>query len=252
MFQIYITEFCYRFFYIIFSLISCIALTLVKIDIILVVEIYPFLKFSAKKLLATRVTDLIDIAWMLSFYNSLLLVYPLFLHHLLSFMKMGFYDYQTCILFKIFKCSTLTYVIFFTFLHLSFLPNLFNFLLSWKISSFQSLLMVQIELRITHYINWILATKCLLSSIVYWLSIILVKVLIITNLNNVYNEVKKWKKQILFSFIFLLFLLFPPDLYLQFVLLLTSSTFIELIFLSLCYIIKNSENANYTTIAKKA
>nr|YP_009316524.1 SecY-independent transporter protein [Kappaphycus alvarezii]AOV83607.1 SecY-independent transporter protein [Kappaphycus alvarezii] len=239
MFRIYAVEFCYRFFYILFSFSGCLILALIKTDVILLVEIYPFLEFSTEKLLATRVTDLIDIVWILSLYNSLLFVYPLFVYHLIVFLKMGFYNYQIYVLLRVIKLSTLIYMIVFTFLHLYFLPNLFSFLLSWKISSFENLLNVKTELRITYYVDWILSTKCFISSIVYWLSIIISKVLLIMNLNKIYEKAKRHKKQTLFLMVLFLFLLFPSDVYLQFGLLLISSFLVELIFLSLCYMIKN-------------
>nr|YP_010555071.1 SecY-independent transporter protein [Kappaphycus malesianus]UYR20492.1 SecY-independent transporter protein [Kappaphycus malesianus] len=239
MFQIYAVEFCYRFFYILLSFFGCLILALIKIDVILLFEIYPFLEFSTEKLLATRVTDLIDVVWILSFYNSLLFVYPLFVHHLIVFLKMGFYNYQTYVLLRVIKLSTLIYMIVFAFLHLYFLPNFFSFLLSWKISSFENLLNVKTELRITYYIDWILSTECFISSVVYWLSIIISKVLLTMNVDGIYEKAKRCKKQTLFLMVLSLFLLFPSDFYLQFGLLLISFFLVELIFLSLCYMIKN-------------
>nr|YP_009445883.1 Sec-independent protein translocase component TatC [Betaphycus gelatinus]ATX68824.1 Sec-independent protein translocase component TatC [Betaphycus gelatinus] len=251
MFRIHAKEFFYRFFYIVSGFFGCLTLSLLKVDIILLMIVNPFQKFSAEKLLATKVTDLIDTVIALSFYNSLLFIYPLFIYHLISFLKASFYDYQICIFFKILILSTLMYLISLSFLHLLFLPGFFNFLLSWKTDSFQNLLSVETELRIINYINWILLTEYLMSSLIHWLFIIIFKTSMAVELNDIYKGVKRWKKQMLFFLIFLLFLLFPPDFYLQFSLLFVSILFVEIIFILLCYIVKNSKNADYTAIIKK-
>lgn len=57
----YSTELVYRFLYISLSFIFCIIITLLNIQILLLVETYPFLQFSNKKFIVTQTTDLIDV-----------------------------------------------------------------------------------------------------------------------------------------------------------------------------------------------
>nr|YP_009445910.1 Sec-independent protein translocase component TatC [Eucheuma denticulatum]ATX68852.1 Sec-independent protein translocase component TatC [Eucheuma denticulatum] len=250
-FQVYAIELFYRFLHIAFGFMICLVLSFLKIDTVLLLKIYPFLKFSKETLLATKVTDLIDVVWTLSLNVSFLFIYPLFLYHLVTFLKTSFQKCQNYVLFRVLSLTAIIYVIIFYFLHSYVVPSVFNFLLSWKLNSFQNLLNIKTELRIIDYVDWILLTGFLISSIIYCLTTFLLKFLIIIDLNVIYNRIKKWKKQVLFFLIFLLFLLFPSDIHLQFSLLFISFLSTEFIFLFVCYIIKNSKNANYTTITKK-
>lgn len=56
----YATETFYRFLYVLLSFLICLVITFYYMDLLILLETYPFLEFANKKFIITHTTDLLN------------------------------------------------------------------------------------------------------------------------------------------------------------------------------------------------
>ena len=199
------------------------------------IETYPFLQLSNKKFISTQTTDLIDAVWILTFSTSFLFVYPFFVYQIISFSKNSWYEYQIYFTTNLFCYSLVLYVISLLFLYYYFLPILLDFLSQWEIKQTTSILNIEIEFRILNYIQWILTFRYVFSFLFYVVTLFVCFFSFLLNSIIKYNLLKFHRKLFIFLNTLFFFLIIPSDFYLQFLVIFSSFTLYEIVFLFLCY-----------------
>nr|YP_010027356.1 Sec-independent protein translocase [Sarcopeltis skottsbergii]QOS04477.1 Sec-independent protein translocase [Sarcopeltis skottsbergii] len=235
LFYFYSIEVVYRYFYIVISFIFCVIIAFLHVQILLLVETYPFLQFSSKKFLVTQTTDLFDVVWILIFSTSLLFVFPLFFYQIVLFSKNSWYEYQTYFIYKLLLFSLLTYIFSLILCYFYFLPALLDFLSQWEIKQSASILNVEIEFRILNYINWILSFRYIFCFLFYIILFFFFFFHFLLELNVKYNLLKFHRNLFIFLNTFFLFFVVPSDILLQFFIIFFSFIFYEILFFILCY-----------------
>lgn len=247
----YIVELFYRNFYLFFSFCCCLLVSYFNIQVLFLIETYPFLLFSRKKFIATYVTDLFDCIWLLLTSTSFLFIFPLFIFHLIHFSKSSWYNYQFYLAKYLFVIAINFYWIFMFLCYLNIFPAILNFFTQWEIKEFASILDIKIEFRIFDYINWILKFRYLLNFINFCFITFLIKILFLFSLKNIYKNIKIYRKQFCFCTILLIFFSTPPDFYLQLFTITIIFIFYELVFFLVCYKIYNSDLNAYSPSINK-
>ena len=238
----YLFEIIYRFFHIVISFSCCSLIVFYRIEVLLLLETYPFLKFTDKKFLVTHTTDLINLVWYLVFSTSFFAVFPVFFHQLIQFSKSSWYKYQLEFSKNLFIFPLLFYYMCIILCYLKLFPLVLNFLTEWKLTKIKTFLDIKIEFRILNYINWISSLKYCLSFSSYLFLLLIIHIWFLFTFKNIYKIMKFHRKKICFLSIFFLFILAPPDILLQFFILLNNYLFYEVVFFILCYKLCNSKN----------
>nr|YP_009774172.1 Sec-independent protein translocase [Caulacanthus okamurae]QIZ74789.1 Sec-independent protein translocase [Caulacanthus okamurae] len=239
MYRLYIKEFSYRSFYVLISLSLCVCVVFFNIELFFLIETYSFLKLGSKQFLALNVTDFIDVIWTLSVFMSTIFIYPLFLHHACSFFKNCWYDYQTYFVKKVVFKSYALYIISLIFCYIHVLPLVFCFLFQWEAKSLKTILSIKVELNILSYTLWVISFKHHFSYTLHVILLVIAAANVLFNFLKVYHFFKTYKKHLSFYSLVLIFLFSPPDVYLQFMLVLFIFLSAELVFLVMCYLITN-------------
>nr|YP_009488826.1 protein translocase subunit SecY [Grateloupia filicina]AWD77497.1 protein translocase subunit SecY [Grateloupia filicina] len=236
----------FRFTYVFISFTLCSIISIYNINWLLLVLTYPFLKFFTKKFITTHVTDLFDVIWTLTNSISFLFILPLTFYQLLSFFKSGWYAYQINIL-KTSYYYIYTTLSFITILcYTIFLPSTLNFLVYWeKIEQNNSLLIIDTEFRILNFVHWVLNFQYSFTFLIFLYLLIVFLLWTLIKPIKVYLAIKSYRKQLSFYSLVLLFLLSPPEIFLQFYLIFFVITFYEAVFFFVCYKISNSNEYAY-------
>ena len=237
----YTLELFYRFFYTFISFILCCVILYPNIQTLLLVETYPFLKLSEKKFIATHVTDLFECIWLLIISTSLLTTFPLFFFHLIQFSRTSWYDYQLYLAKQLLIFPIIIYLLFLFLCYLSLFPLILTFLEQWELKKVASILSIKVEFRILSYLNWILITRYLSGFFTFLFFTFLIKSIFLFNSKSFYNSIRIFRNQFSFTTILIFFFFTPPDIHLQFLIILFTFIFYELIFFLSCYKICNSK-----------
>lgn len=209
-FYVYCFEFFVRFLYILFSFFFCLLIIFYHNTIILLFEIYPAIKFSYNKFLVTQVTDLFETLWLLCFYFSYLVIFPLVNFHIYCFFSTSWYLYQKELLFDISLLFWVAFLSFFLLSHYNIIPYFLVFLFQWEKKDI-SLFSIIIENRIYAYINWVLIFNWFLSFVFSFLVIIVLFSFYFFKLDMLYNILKIYRKITIFLLIVIIFFLVPFD-----------------------------------------
>nr|WDA66145.1 preprotein translocase subunit SecY [Lithothamnion corallioides] len=233
-YNIYFYELVIRSLYIFFSYCICLVILFLNIEILFLFEIYPFMNITNNRFISTRLTDFVDVVWTLSAFMSTLFVLPLFVYHINSFFYNSWYTYQINFFKKLIRISIISFLITYFIIHNNLLSSIFTFFLYWEITEESSLLRIEAETTILSYMNWILFFKSLFS---FLFSLGLFNLLILLNfikIKYIHKYFKLYKNIFIYLFIFLSFLITPPDLFLQLFIILFNLILFNLILFILC------------------
>ena len=242
--QFYVIEVYFRFFYFFISFFLCIIISFYYIELLLLIETYPFLEFSRKKFIVTHTTDLINMVWSLIISTSFFMVFPTFFYQLIQFSKASWYLYQLKFCNKLFIIPLIIYYFSIIICYFKLFPLLLEFLIQWQLLYSKTFLNIVIELRILDYISWILSLRYCFCFLIYIFVLLLINLLVFVFIKNVYWILKFHRHKFCFLNIFSLFILAPPDILLQFFIILFCFIFYEIIFFIICYKIYNNKAQN--------
>ena len=231
----YFLELGYRIGYILTSFTICLIIAFQNIELLLLVETYPFLELSHKKFIVTQTTDLINSIWLLVFSNSFFVVFPMFFYQIIGFSKTGWYCYQLDFSIKILIFPLVICYVSVFFCYFKIFPVILNFLTHWNLDQIKVFLSLEIEFRILNYLHWILLLRYCFSFLTYIFVMLIIQINYLVFSQNIYAIIKYHRKKICFSTILVLFILAPPDIFLQFFIIFITFVIYEFIFFILCY-----------------
>lgn len=128
LFYLYFLELLFRSLYVFISLLLCVSISFFDVNALLLLETYPYLKFSNKEFLIVHTTDLLNVVWTLSFTNAFLIVFPFYLYQLFLFFKSGWYVYQIRFIRVSSVVPVLVYVISLVICYTCIVPMFLDFL----------------------------------------------------------------------------------------------------------------------------
>nr|UAD89890.1 Sec-independent protein translocase component TatC [Gracilariopsis chorda] len=234
----YSLEFGFRLFYVFLSFCFCLLINSFNIYNILFFETYPFLKFTSRKFIVTNVMDLFDVICLLLFSKAFFFIFPYVIFQLYKFNSSSWYTYQ-CIFFK--KCIKFAFIsslLILIFIQISLLPFLLQFLTRWEIHT-DSIINIFVEFRLLSYIKWVLTFRYFISSLSFFIFLLFFQLWLLISIEWVYFLIKYYRKVFIFITLFILFLLMPPDGFLQIFLTFLVCTIFEIVFLFVCYKLSN-------------
>ena len=250
---VYSNEALYRFLYVLLSGLFCLGITIYHSELIFLFEVYPVVKLSYKKFLATHVTDLFNSIWVLSFYISYITIYPLVIFQVSSFFKSCWYNYQIKLFNKINLFFWISFLLFFLLSHYLVFPHFLSFLLQWEKND-TFLLLISVESRIYTYVLWLLSFNFFLS---FNFSLILTTIffsLWFLNSRFLYSLLKRRRKVIIFLIVLLAFLIIPVsyELAIQLIVIIGSFILYELFFFSCIKLqLSRYKDAYHKTVIEK-
>ena len=198
-------------------------------------EAQPFLKFSNKKYIITHTTDFINLLWLLSFSTSGFVTFPLFFYHLVQFSKASWYSYQLKLIKKLLFIPFILSCNLLIFCYTNFLPLVLHFLTQWNIDRISNFVNVEVELRLLNYLIWVLTFKYNFIFLIYFFTTLSIFAIFLITAKNIYKIIKYHRKKFSFISILIFFLLAPPDIFLQFFIIVSICLFYEIIFFNICY-----------------
>nr|YP_010937578.1 protein translocase subunit SecY [Grateloupia asiatica]WKW95608.1 protein translocase subunit SecY [Grateloupia asiatica] len=237
----------FRLTYVFISFILCGIISIYNINWLLLILTYPFLKLFTKKFITTHVTDLFDVVWILTNSFSFSFILPLTFYHLLNFFKSSWQTYQINILKTTYYHACIVLSVITILCYTIFLPTTLNFLIYWeKIEQTNSLLMIDTEFRILNFVYWALNFHYSFAFLTFLYLVITFLFWTLTKPTRIYFLIKLYRKQFSFCSLILLFFLSPPDVFLQFFLVLFVIIFYEIVFFFVCYKLSNSNHYAYS------
>nr|YP_009541960.1 preprotein translocase subunit SecY [Synarthrophyton chejuense]AYR06630.1 preprotein translocase subunit SecY [Synarthrophyton chejuense] len=250
-YNFYFIELIIRFIYVFISYSLCFFMLFIHIDVIFLFEVYPFISLLTRRFIVTQITDFVDVIWYLLSFFSFLFTYPLTLYHFNSFLFNSWKKYQIIFFTKLSNNFFFFFFFFYLLNHVFLLFNILIFFLQWEYSNDISLLRIESEITILSYITWVLLFKTSFSMFISWFFFKTLLIYFFIDLFNLYNFIKLYKSMLIFIFIFFIFILTPPDFFLQ----LFSSFFIFIFFdfwfFFLCikfYKLNTTNDANYLSV----
>nr|AVK39573.1 Sec-independent protein translocase [Sheathia arcuata] len=247
---IYFKEIFWRIFYCILSLILIVIISFYYIEFIFLFELYPLIKLSHKKFIATHITELFDSVLQMCFFMISINGFPLIAYHIFTFFKSSWFNYQITLVWRyLFILLILVYLSFF-FTNIFLLPQMYNFFTQWEMFQESKILHISLEARIYLYLQWI---NCTYNSISFFFSlslIILFLILLFLPPYKFYLFIKLYKKQILFIQILILFILSPPDFWVQVFLVFASSLLLEFFFFISCFRVNQTKKILGSSIGR--
>nr|YP_009114059.1 preprotein translocase subunit SecY [Ahnfeltia plicata]AHB62122.1 preprotein translocase subunit SecY [Ahnfeltia plicata]UAT97984.1 preprotein translocase subunit SecY [Ahnfeltia plicata] len=232
--NIYIAELFFRTLYVFISFIFCTIILFYHVDLILLLETYPFLKFSHKKFIATQVTDLFDTACVLCVWFSFTAVFPLVYYQTYLFLCASWYKYQVIFFKELCLCVWFSFLASISIFHINLLPRVLEFFSHWEMRGNHLFLQVEVESRISLYVYWILSFQCFFGYLIYTLLFLFVNLFYLVDITSFYKLLQTYRKQGIFMTIVLIFFLAPPEPSLQLFLVLIVILLYELLFLFSC------------------
>ena len=103
----------------------------------------------------------------------------------------------------------------------------------------QTFLNIQVELRILDYLIWTLTLRYFISFLIYFFFKVIILIYFNLFLTKIYQNIKFHRNKLCFLTILTYFFFIPPDFFLQFIVIINSFIFYELIFFIFCYKICN-------------
>uniref|UniRef100_A0A4D6BP60 Sec-independent translocase component C n=1 Tax=Balbiania investiens TaxID=111861 RepID=A0A4D6BP60_9FLOR len=233
--QIYLKEIKWRLLYTVVSFLITLIITFSFMESILLFEIYPFIKASHKKFIATHITELFNSVIFNSLTIAFIVTFPTAAYHTMHFFLNSWYTYQKLIFFWTASLMYVTWTLSFACTYTILLPYAFDFFTQWENRTPSSLLQIGLDIRIQHYLNW---TTNMYSFISLMLDIMLLNLLVSISLikpPRFYIYLKLYKKFIFFITISLAFIVIPQDLFIQFTILIITTIILESIFFLSCF-----------------
>nr|ATG87358.1 SecY [Gracilaria chouae] len=236
----YSLEFGFRLFYVFLSFCFCLLINSFNIYNILFFETYPFLKFTSRKFIVTNVMDLFDVICLLFFSKAFFFIFPYVIFQLYKFNSSSWYTYQ-CIFFK--KCIKFAFISSLLILICKSIrtkSSILYILTKWEIKN-NHLFTILVEFRIISYIQWVVVFRYSISSFTFLGILLLRHAWVLLKISQIYFLIKHYRKSLIFVILCILFLLTPPDGFLQFLLIMLIFSIFEIVFLLVCYKLHNKE-----------
>ena len=98
--NIYFKEILWRVFYCILSLILVFTVSFHYIEFIFLFEIFPLIRLSHQKFIATHITELFDSVLQTCFFMVSINGFPLISYHILTFFTSGWFNYQVTLMWR--------------------------------------------------------------------------------------------------------------------------------------------------------
>nr|YP_009546260.1 SecY-independent transporter protein [Gelidium gabrielsonii]AYO27608.1 SecY-independent transporter protein [Gelidium gabrielsonii] len=253
---VYSNELFYRICYVVISLVLIILIIINKFEVVILIEVIPLI-YLDKKFTVVEVTDLIELLWFLIFSVSLLTLWPFIIFHLNQFFKSSWYMYQIYYIKFFLKQFFLVCVFSWVLNYFVILPNMLHLLIELKSSSnqFWILLTIDIQLNLLKYVVWVVEFQYLVNFVTLNTVFCLVSSKLFWTLNLKYDLIVNYRKLILFFFIFILYLMLPPDIIFQTLVFILFYLLFEFLYFFLCLKVTNQIigqiYANFKTIIKK-
>lgn len=234
-YTLYILDFLVCNIYILFSFTFCWIIFFYNKDLIFLFEVWPVVSvLPQKRFIATQLTNLFNITWILCTSLSSLFVFPLFTYNVYLFFISSWYKYQI----KFYKVSlvifTKTFYIVYYFFQLVFLPYIITFFLLWEILNDYSLLKIEAEISLFFYVKWIFTLKLCITFFISLLFYLITFLFFTYNSLHLYVLIKNQKKKFWFTLICISLFFIPPDILTQLILTLVIFLLIECFFLFSC------------------
>lgn len=231
---IYFKEVTWRLFYCLLSSIIVFFITFYYIEFLFLFEVYPFIKFTHKRFIATHITELFNSVLQTCFFITCISEFPLFAYHILAFFSNCWFSYQfTLLRFYIFLVLLLfLQTLFFTNIYL--LPKIFDFFTQWEALSV-TLFQVELDTRILTYLLWVNHVYSFVNfSFSLFFTILFLFVLFMSPY-QFYSYLNSYKKQVMFMVLLIFMIISPPDFWIQLMLITFSIFFIEISFFLSCF-----------------
>nr|YP_009490433.1 SecY [Gracilaria tenuistipitata]ARU07664.1 SecY [Gracilaria tenuistipitata]AWH62562.1 SecY [Gracilaria tenuistipitata]AWH62587.1 SecY [Gracilaria tenuistipitata var. liui]AXI97764.1 Sec-independent protein translocase component TatC [Gracilaria tenuistipitata] len=231
---LYSLEIFFRLFYVCLSFFFCMIIASLNIYYLIFFEVYPFVIFEIKKFIVTNVMDLFNIVWFLIISKSFFFIFPYWVFHIYKFCSTSWYKYQLKFLKKSFNIAFLFSLFCSNFFYFFLLPSILYLLTKWEIQN-TNLFGIFIEFRIISYVKWVLTFRYLIGSFSFFICLILLHIWTLLTIDHIYFFIKHYRKVLLFILLCILFLLIPPDGFLQVFLIGFVFFLFEIVFLFICY-----------------
>jgi Sec-independent protein secretion pathway component TatC len=232
---IYFKEAIWRLFYCLLSSIVVFFTTFYYIEFLFLFEVYPFIRLTHKKFIATHVTELFSSVIQTCFFVTYISEFPLLAYHILTFFSTCWFAYQLTVL-RIYIFSLLLLLLqasLFTNTYL--LPKVFDFFTQWEALQNVTLFQVELDARIYTYLLWVNHVYSFVNfSFSFFLTTLFLFVLFISPY-RFHSCLNFYKKQITFTVILILMIILPPDFWIQLMLIVSSILFIEVTFFLSCF-----------------
>ena len=224
-----------------FSYFFCLVLIFNHINVIFLLETFPFLSILlSKQFIFTQVNQVFNLIWFCSFFWSSIFVFPLVSYHLKCFFSSSWYKYQLKFYINLVNFFVLLFLSFYFVTHFILIPKLLFFLLQWDVINKNSLVLVEAEISLFFYVIWSTNLKLLFSFVFSFFILILWIIFHFLSINSLYELIRTHKKLILFKILCLCFFLIPPDFTFQLFLTVILYLKMELLLLIICIKLYNS------------
>nr|YP_009441364.1 Sec-independent protein translocase component TatC [Lympha mucosa]ATN23373.1 Sec-independent protein translocase component TatC [Lympha mucosa] len=231
---VYFKEIIWRLFYCLLSSFIVFFIAFYHIELLFLFEIYPFIKFTHKKFIATHVTELFNSVIQTCFFVIYISEFPFIAYHIITFISTGWFVYQIIILRFYIILLTLLTLLTFLFTNTYLLPQIFDFFTQWETLQNATLLHLEIDARIHLYLIWINHMYSFINFLFSFFLTSLLLLILFTSPYYFYLYLKYYKKQTVLIIIFLFMVIFPPDFWIQLIIIIFSILFLEITFFISC------------------
>nr|YP_010199682.1 Sec-independent protein translocase component TatC [Gracilaria domingensis]UAD89590.1 Sec-independent protein translocase component TatC [Gracilaria domingensis] len=239
----YSLELILRLIYVFISFLLCVFAASMNVYYLIFFEIYPFVLPELKKFIVTNVMDLFEVLWILVISKAFFFVFPYWIFQLSEFSSSSWYSYQIRFFKKSFHFSFLMILVYLFLIHFGLLPFVLSILTKWDINK-TNLFDIFIELRVTSYVQWVLAFRYVLGSLGFFTLLLILHSWLLIKISKIYVLIKYYRKLFIFGILCILFLLIPSDNFLQIFCIVAVFLIFELIFLFVCYKLCNIKILN--------
>lgn len=228
----YSQELVIRFFYFCFAFFLCFIVCYWKSNIFLTFFSYPYLKFNGfKRLIALNISELFSLSVYISNTASLFFTYPFFLSQTNYFFGNAWFEEQINDYNKLNKRFCILFLVCFSVCYQILIPTISILLLELDLETHQGLLVLELEPRITNYLEWVFPLLFFLSNLIPGVTLVVFFLLQNLNRKNLLLLLIKKRKLISFIIFMIIFMLVPLDFKPQLLL----SSFFILLFESLVF-----------------
>nr|WCH57675.1 Sec-independent protein translocase component TatC [Hypnea cryptica] len=234
--------------------ISCSFVIFKNLPLVIFIESFFFTTLGFHKFILVNITDLFDLLWYICLQNALFFSLAYFGYSIFQFCKPSWYQYQSFFQSKLYKNSLKLWFLLVSAFYFYVLPSILNFLTQWEINHWTDLFYVKFELNLFQYVLWVLYMKFYFIFIFHFIFLFLFQGYFLIELKTLYKMSKRYKKQIFYITLCLLFLVSPPDLPFQIFLLIITIFLMEIAYFLICFKIINKNICSYaycTAIDKK-
>ena len=177
---------------------------------------------------------LFTVVWILSFFYSLITIFPLIILKYYLFFRSSWLNYQNKLYNFLLGVFYIFYISLLFFCHLNLIPIILNFFLNWELTDKSYLLRIETEISFYYYLSWLVLFKNNLSLIITYICLLLLLSYMHVKLLILYYYFLHYKKLLGFIIIVFIYLCIPPDFLIQFVLIYLIYIIIELLFFIFC------------------